>query len=174
MAENSYTRRNRFSRLCIGEAIISLLQDTPYDKITISDITKKAGFSRMTFYKYYQTKTDALIDYLNELISDYLQACATEQNIGNFFDETHILHALTFFDQYANFFLTLQKAHLYHLIIDAINNFMLKHVYPFFNRSVYELYYYSGALLNVFLNWEIDNKKEPVEKLAHTIYKLLH
>ena len=41
---NKFTKRNRFTRQCIGESMISLMQGKNYDDITVSDIVKKAGY----------------------------------------------------------------------------------------------------------------------------------
>ena len=40
-----------------------LIDKKPYNKITISDITKKAGITRPTFYRNYKNKDDVLIQY---------------------------------------------------------------------------------------------------------------
>ena len=74
MTENQKTDRNRFTRMNIGEAVAALLKEKEFDKIKISEITKKAGVSRMTYYNYYETKEQALKDYLYELIKEYMQA----------------------------------------------------------------------------------------------------
>ena len=55
-----YTNRTRFTRMCIGEAVFSLMDKKPYEEIRVSDIVKRAGVSRMTFYHYYEQKEDAL------------------------------------------------------------------------------------------------------------------
>ena len=49
----NFTKRNRFTRQCIGESIIALMGNKAFEDITISDIVKKAGVSRMTFYHYF-------------------------------------------------------------------------------------------------------------------------
>ena len=43
-----YTNRTRFTRMCIGEAVFSLMDKKPYEEIRVSDIVKRAGVSRMT------------------------------------------------------------------------------------------------------------------------------
>ena len=69
---SNYTKRNKFTRMCIGEAMVSLMKEKSYSKIKILDLAVKAGVSRMTFYKYYHTKEEVLGDYLNEIISGYV------------------------------------------------------------------------------------------------------
>lgn len=165
----NFTKRNRFTRQCIGESMIALMQNKAYEEITISDIVKKAGVSRMTFYHYFQSKTDALNNYLHEIIECYLEECSRSIGITSFFDVTHVKHAFLYFDQYAEFFLTLARANLHSLMINAINDYMLRFVDPIYPRSAYELYYYGGALLNVFLNWEKDGKSESVDEIVNVI-----
>ena len=177
ISDSNKTKRNRFTRMCIGEALISLMGQSDYDSIKISDIVTKAGISRMTYYNYYRTKTDVLEDYLQEMVADYLRSANEtdiKEKIGGFQDYEHILHALTFFDQYSNFFLTLIHAGLYSIIIDAVNRFMEEQVMPVYPRSVYRLYYYSGALLNTFLKWEENGKIESAEEIAEIIASFTH
>lgn len=166
---NKFTKRNRFTRQCIGESVISLMKEKKYDDITISDIVKKAGVSRMTFYHYFPTKTDALNNYLYEVIEIYLEECSRSIGIDKFDDAQHIRHAFLFFDQYAEFFLTLAHANLHALIINAINEYMIKMVGPIYPRSAYELYFYAGALFNTFLKWEEDGKKQSIDDIIRVV-----
>lgn len=165
----NFTKRNRFTRQCIGESMIALMKNKAYEEITISDIVKKAGVSRMTFYHYFQSKTDALNNYLHEIIECYLEECSRSVGITSFDDVTHVKHAFLFFDQYSDFFLTLAQANLHSLMIFAINDYMLRFVDPIYPRSAYELYFYGGALLNVFLKWEEGGKLESVDEIVNVI-----
>lgn len=123
----------------------------------------------MTFYHYFQSKTDALNSYLHEIIELYLEECSRSIGIDTFYDAVHIRHAFLFFDQYAEFFLTLAGANLHSLMIHAINEYITKLVAPVYPHSAYELYYYGGALLNVFLKWEADGKKESVDEIVKVV-----
>jgi AcrR family transcriptional regulator len=42
------------------------MDERHYDKITVSDITKKAGIARQTFYRNYNKKNDIIEQYLAE------------------------------------------------------------------------------------------------------------
>ena len=53
----------------IYEALIELMRHKPYGEITITDITKKAGVSRMAYYRNYQDKDDILISHYKEELS---------------------------------------------------------------------------------------------------------
>lgn len=59
----------------IFEALMILLKDNPFDKIRITDIAKKAGVSRMTYYRYYKNKEDIIRVHIDDIrcsINDYV------------------------------------------------------------------------------------------------------
>lgn len=154
--------------MCIGESIFILMDKKEYEKIKISDIVKTAGVSRMTFYHYYETKEDALSDYFHEIVAGYIRECRTEK-IGRFHDRSIIVHALKYFDQYEIFISKLVQAKLQYILWNAMNDYMSRRIMPKYKIPEYELYFYGGALLNVFLKWQQDGKKESAEEIAQTI-----
>lgn len=163
----NYNKRTRFTRVCIGEAIFALMDKKEYKDIRISDIVKRAGVSRMTFYHYYESKEDALADFFHEIVAGYIRECISEkETIGKFHDITSIVHALKYFDRYAGFILKLVDAKLYYIVIDAMNAYMKNRIQPRYKLPLYELYFYGGALLNVFIMWELNGKKESAEEIA--------
>lgn len=164
--------KNIFTRMCIGEAVIKLLGNTSYDKIRITSVARRAGVSRMTFYKYYETIHDALCDYLGIIIGEYLDECAKNPENGSFLDYSHILFALEFFNKYKNFFLTLSDCGLHSILINGINNFMSEHFTNPKNYSKYRLYCYSGGLLNTFLKWEENGCDCDAGEIARTLEEL--
>ena len=181
VSEKKKTQRNRFTRMCMGDALVSIMQQKPYDKISVSDITKKAGVSRMTYYNYYETKDELVKDYIEEITSLYLEEEKNTRKVSEknkIMDYDHILFLIKFFDRYGEFFVTLANAGMYSVIIDAANLFMEKEYKDIYsesgssesmNKKRYELYFYSGAMVNVFLQWQKNSKNITPEELAHNI-----
>lgn len=164
--KENYTERNRFTRMCIGQALIALLDEKEFDKIRVQEIADRAGVSRMTYYQYYHDKIEVLDDYLEDIIFQYLKSSQQTENIGEFGDYEHVLHALQFFDQYASFLQKLERIGFYSLIVSKINTFVLEHIPPNQKSLVYEAYYYAGALLNVFMKWEENGKPVSAHEIA--------
>lgn len=52
----------------IRSTLISLLQEKPFEKITVAEICRVGMISRITFYTHYDSK----YSLLNEMISDYM------------------------------------------------------------------------------------------------------
>lgn len=167
------SQKSRFNRMCIAEAIIELMKTEELKKIKISSVVKKAGVSRTTFYKYFNSLEEVLDDYMNEIVAEYNVERAKNAEIKSLYDYKNILLTIYFFDQYADFFKTVTKQGFYSLLIDAINSFMTKNIY-FDKNDLYELYCYSGGLLNIFIKWEQDGKKEKPEEIAQIVYDLFH
>ncbi len=65
---------------CILIAFVNLLTKKPYNKITISDIIRKAGVARATFYRNFST-IDEVLKTLGQLISQLLS-----ENVFNLLD----------------------------------------------------------------------------------------
>ena len=159
---NPKTEKNRETRRCIGEALLQLMKEKSLEEIRITDIVGMAHVSRMTYYKYYDHKIEVLSDYLDELVLD----------IGGFQEYDHILHSLRFFGEHYEFAEILLNANLYSVFIDAINRYMEKRAEEF-RITKYELFYYGGALCNVYMKWIEGGRKETPEEIAQHIYHFL-
>jgi AcrR family transcriptional regulator len=169
---SNYTPRSRFTRKCIGEAMIELLKTKELEDISVSDIVKKTGISRRTYYHYYHSKFEPIRDYLNEIISDYYEYYEHMKGPVPIKSYSNTLYYFTFFEQYEDCLLTLQRSNLRFLILDAINDFDESYVLPIFDGSVYELYYYNGAVLNTFLKWLSTKDHPSKEEMATLIQNL--
>ncbi|MBQ9033106.1 MAG: TetR/AcrR family transcriptional regulator, partial [Lachnospiraceae bacterium] len=53
------------SQAAIAEALIELMKDKPYSRISVSEICKRAGVSRQTFYSLFASK-DNVISFILE------------------------------------------------------------------------------------------------------------
>ena len=62
-----------FSRNCLADALIDLLENNEYEDISIQDIVDKAGFSRMAYYRNFKDKNEIIDYYLDNLFSNYIK-----------------------------------------------------------------------------------------------------
>ena len=66
-------RRVRRTRDKLGDAMIALLQERPFDAITVQAVLARAGVSRSAFYEHYRDKTDLFLSDVEE----FFEAMAT-------------------------------------------------------------------------------------------------
>ena len=172
IVQNNVNQKTKFTRSCIGEAILALMAEQEFTKLKVSDIVKKAGVARASFYKYYESPYAALTDYLQIIISEYMEESQGMQARDTYMERDHILYSLVYFDRYAECFLTLARHGLHGIMLEGVNRFMEENIKTSTKLSVYELYSYAGGLLNTFLKWEQEGKKDSAEEVADMLYDL--
>jgi AcrR family transcriptional regulator len=74
-------RRVLRTRDALGDALVALMQERDFDKITVQDVLDRAGVGRSTFYAHYRDKDDLFLsdveDFL-ELVSSALKRQGTD------------------------------------------------------------------------------------------------
>ena len=70
------------SKMAIFQAFTKLSQEKSIERITVSELCKKAGLARITFYKHFETK-EQLIDALcEELFAHALEPLEVDKHLG--------------------------------------------------------------------------------------------
>ena len=69
-------RRVLRTRLALREALLSLMDEKDYDRITVEEITERANLGRATFYLHYKDREDLLLEEFADLIDALTQQLA--------------------------------------------------------------------------------------------------
>ena len=64
--------QKRFFQSCLYDALMKLIQEKKFDKISVGELCEAAGVSRMTYYRSYNNKEDILLQHLDECFAMYL------------------------------------------------------------------------------------------------------
>jgi AcrR family transcriptional regulator len=65
-------RRVRHTRDALGDALVAIMHEKPFDDITVQHVLDRAGVGRSTFYTYFRDKDDL---FLSD-VEDFLEAMA--------------------------------------------------------------------------------------------------
>ncbi len=160
------TPYNSLAKECIVTALVELMKVKDYNAITITDIAKKSGMSRMTYYRNYKSKDDIIIQYVNDIAANIHELIAGSGVSNDNFAYFKILfESLGVISDIA---IVAYNAHMGDLILDAINKNMLL-TFPPSNRDndkIYKRHYYAGAVYNILIEWLKSGKKESVDHMA--------
>ena len=63
-------KRTLYTKGAVKDALLVLLESNPFEKITITDVCKKAEISRGTYYLHYYELTEVLDDLLDDALAD--------------------------------------------------------------------------------------------------------
>jgi AcrR family transcriptional regulator len=154
-----------------------LMDEKPYDKITISDITEKAGIARQTFYRNYNDKDDVLYEYArNTMNTDFL---SIEKNQDQKKYDTIIL--LFNYNYIIKHRIELKKilsiVNIENRILRAMQEFPLSLIKFFKDKLTkeeyaicrYKICYQITGCLRVFLDWFLNGMPLPVDKFVSMI-----
>lgn len=59
---------NQLTRKCLQDALIEIMVNKPFDKITITELVLRSGVSRTAFYRNYSTKEELLAELSNDCV----------------------------------------------------------------------------------------------------------
>jgi len=158
----------------IFDALMLLMDEKPYDKITISDIAEKAGVARPTFYRNFDDKDEVILQYLGnsfntELLStEKVNKGDKPNNIVLTFDVTYMVKhqknikkILSTADVEARIYRELQ---IYTLtLIKSYKKLLSAEEYLICH---YKICYQITGSLKVLFDWFINNMPMPIEKLV--------
>lgn len=155
---------NQLTRECIQTALIKLLAEKPLEKITISEVVKKAGVSRTAFYSNYTSKEDVLVAVSHGTLSELnalVRRAAREQRPETIYQEI-FNRALNDPDSFS----VLLKARIQERAFDDVNSFLQREYPNASSQFYYLLQGWSGMLLNILTAWFTSGMKDSVDDMA--------
>ena len=176
MLKNSKSPNRQVQRTCswIMEAVLLLMDEKPYNKITVSDITNKAGIARQTFYRNYNDKEEVIIQYFSNIFNNDM---LTVENVSGRSKGDNIV--LTFnitymVKQRTNLKKLLSAVGIESLLSDKFNEWQdfltsqNKSKFISDERFVYryQIYYQITGILRVIMDWFKNDMPIPVDNLV--------
>ena len=159
-----------FSRNCLSEALIELLEENELSDISIQDIVDKAGFSRMAYYRNFKDKNELLDHYLDSVFEEFIKN--TKLSFRNMGAERFHFEIFNFFgsEKVSNLIALLIKRRL----VGHLHEQFIKRTYGGFlpNQNEYFYTYTAGGYFSVIIEWIKNGKKETPEQMAEQAINL--
>ena len=155
---------NRMTRECLQTALITLMSQKPFDKITISELVRRSGVSRTAFYRNYNTKEDIL----NEVGDVFMEIVANSFSNGRFQNDRRGWYHDFFqiIKNNASVFRLMLQAHMLNTPLFSTYT-LVKKLDPFENTvSHYDFLAWEGALSTIVVHWFQDGMKESIDFMA--------
>ena len=158
----------------ILEAVMLLMNEKPYSKITVSDITEKAGIARPTFYYNYKDKDDVVFEYLMKTFSaEPLDVDKNEK------DKKQDIIALTFDYKYMikdqkNLRKILSTADIENRIFRELQKYPMSLIERYKKQLSpeeylicrYKICYQITGSLRIFFDWFVNNMPMPIAEIV--------
>ena len=75
--------RVKRTKVALGEALVKLMEEKPFDSITVQDVLDRAHVSRATFYTHYSDKDDLLMSDAEEFFEMISNALSEHKDQSN-------------------------------------------------------------------------------------------
>ncbi|MDE7171390.1 MAG: TetR family transcriptional regulator [Oscillospiraceae bacterium] len=130
----------------ITDGLLELMKETPFEEITISDIVRKAGVGRASFYRHFDSKEAVVRHHMARLLKEWgreFEAIGKLEELGP--------SLLRHFYGHRYFYLLLHRCGMSHYLLEAIRETMeLDHKS---DQEVYPLSWFAGGLYGVVDEW---------------------
>jgi AcrR family transcriptional regulator len=166
---------NRLTREAICTALILLIKEQPFNKISITDIVNRAGVSRTAYYNNYSSKDDILTDLVDSLILEINEKHLpfTDERTGKAKNPEKFIRVLfeVIFKQ-REIYKTLQAAKFDYVILDCLNETMLSRLLDKTDENIYRIYFNAGALYNVVVKWVQSDFSKSIDEMTRICLKI--
>ena len=155
----------------ITDALFELLKTRELPKITVTELIKKAGVCRASFYRNFYLTEDVIRQYGSDM---YAQINRTiPLNPGGIYE--HILAVNTYLYTQRERLTLIEKRGLYHLLEEPI---MEQCIYQLQRLGIwsnhYQAEFYAGASTHMLRVWARRNFAESPEEITRITYSLLN
>ena len=160
MAKAEYRSAVR-SRKLINEALADLLTEKPLDKITVTDVVKRADSNRGTFYAHYRDIPDVVDHLIQQTFSAIRDAMIAQtempSNMGLVFltaIQTILEEDLSFYRKILN---SSASSLMQEQLVSIVLDFLVEHKDRFYQGSQEEyqiaIRFCAGGLSNLYRDW---------------------
>lgn len=152
------------------EALIILLKEKEFSKITVTDLCKKAGVSRMAFYNNFTSMEELLKSVVTEYSSKLYNGLSSPFTT----DVTVEWYEKLFSNikNNAEFLKVLFNADFKHKFLNIINNILITSE-DLTDKDRYPRILWAGAMCNAVICWIESGMTVPTEEFAAICYKNL-
>ena len=158
----------------ILQALLDIMQDKDYDKITVSEVCRKAELDRRTFYRNYDSKKDVLQQYVDRLCHEYLAEFHKTDRPDQY---SATLLFFRFWKKHLQFIKNIRGCGLSTYVFDQFKNFSQSQEDFLIGKNEqndkmnYILAFQIGGFWNVMLTWAENNAEPSPEELAALLSK---
>jgi len=165
-----------YLKKCIRDSYFSLLKKKNTENISISEIVKLAGLSRMSFYRYYKTKDDIVRQYIEDSFQEFM-----EELSNNPVKDLQVPVTLLFsyFRSNKTRIKILIEQGLFHLFFESFSHFLQEsnlviNSKPNISEESLKYYYQyiNGGILNLIEGWMSGDMEESDEEMALVLQQI--
>ena len=164
------TKTTEFLKECLSDALIRLMQEKPFEKISIQEIADASGVGRATWFRNYNGKNEALTFKLIVLWNRW----SDEHNVS-VRDRFTLKNSKDFFgfnSEIRSIVQTIYSANMQSAVYDAFYRVMMPQ-YGANAEECYQARFYSYGLFRLLDEWVKRGFKETPDEMVRIFYAVM-
>lgn len=155
----------------ITDALFSLMHEKSLSDISITEIIKKSGVARVSFYRNYTSKEDVLVTLVRDILNQFQEEA--EYDLSDYLSYRHVLRNFQYLKKYESYVMDMYRSGFGTLILEELNVFheMIAGFMPARSLDKYSIYIYIGALYDTAMVWLQNGSVETPEEVARYFCK---
>jgi AcrR family transcriptional regulator len=168
----------------LQNAFIELLEENPYEKIKVSEITSRADLARSTFYAHFETKDDLVESFFDEILTPYFDNLHKRGNLVEIDHEVEIelqSNLFRYWGSHCDVLCVLRKANIDKIVLSKLRHHFkilyenrVSKMLPNFNPVLagYHVRFITAATYSLLLQWMENDRKQSPEVMGRLLYSL--
>lgn len=176
---DKFEKRFYNSSLKMNEAMLEMLETKNFSEITVSDLCRKSGVNRSTFYSHYSNTFDLLQEIKERMLGNFLKSfekLGDSENIANYIDSEHLNVYLTFIKNNIKLFRTAainMNAEIFNKIFEFIRKGYISFGITDENYIYYSSRFYLQGINAIVTEWVKRGCSDTIEYVASVIKKCI-
>lgn len=165
--------QTRLTKESIFTALMILMAQKNFKEISITEITKKAGVSRMAFYRNYEIKEDIITTYIDELFQEYLNRLISSNTIDTY---ENLRLYFSYFRKHQQLIFNLITSNMMNMLLEKCIEFFYALSQDFACHPSYStekrkiwIEFIAGGLFNILIEWAKSGMKQSDEYMAKIV-----
>lgn len=158
---------NKITRECLQTALIYLMEEKSFDKISITELVKRSGVSRTAFYRNYTTKESILEALVKDIIDKTTDFIRNGEILSN--PESAYVDFYKEIRSHQKIIMSLLHSNLLKIIMDNISMAFEELLDSIDEKNKYIFTAVSGAHMCIMARWIKNNMTESDEYMAKIV-----
>lgn len=150
----------------ITNTLFALMDEKSLSDIQITELVNRAGVARASFYRNYSSKEDVLITLIRDVLEQFREEMRLEGD--SFYCYENVRLSFLYFARYREYLLDLYRSGFLTALQEEVNRFHESVEGTMASSSIerYQLYIYTGALVNTGMVWLSEGSRTAPEDIA--------
>lgn len=166
-------RQAEQSKYLLMVALLEMMASQTFESITIKDLTEKAGVSRLTFYRHFQSKEEVILAHISRVFEHYFNEIKEYKTLTL---KTALILCFSYWRKDERLAKLLVKHKLTGLLYQSFSNYLelvLSLAILPYEISHFQKKFIEGGLVTVMIEWMTYPNNKSETEMADLIIELV-